>query len=473
MPPARVGLLAAFLILTLGTTPDTHSSGIGDQEQMEIPGTALELGRSLYERGLGVEGREIRGRLGNGVELTGSTTACANCHGRDGRGSVEGGLRAPDIRWTTLTDRYAPVRQGLLAVPYDRSSLRQTLLTGHRPDGTLLDPAMPRVDLTESEVAALVEQLIALSAPTSPPFPSRPVVRGLVPQFQQDRIADQFVRIVERCPETVRPHPIASIRWVRYRDPDEALRQLEEIRVREGTLLLVAPFLVGWEDRFAERTSSWSLTVVLPFAFRNPRGSEGWLYRLPGIERQVERLVETAAQRGAGGVTVVIDPHDRLSVHLGAVADQMAAALGLSVTRWPERPETNDQRLEQPLLWLRNTKRLKQLLGHTVPRAILIPSLFYDPSNVPRGGRWAKTEWSVAYPYNPRETSTGRWQAPAAVWGAAACHVLAALANDGQTGEFSLPVDLAPLPLVIPPRQSDAEARAMVGLITNPHIRAR
>jgi mono/diheme cytochrome c family protein len=430
---------------------------------------ALNLGRALYEQGRGVGDREIHGTLGNGVELTGPAVACANCHGRDGRGVSEGGLRAPDIRWSTLTDRFAPVRHGVVAVPYDQSSLAQTLATGRRPDGSMLDPAMPRFDLREAEVSALIEQLMALSARASFTSPASPVLLGLAPQPGLDRTADRLVRLIDQCPEEMKPQPVAPIRWIRYRDPDDALRQLEEIRSREGPLVLVAPYLVGWEDRFAEWTASRPITVALPVAFRNPAGSEQWLYRLPGLERQVERLIEEAAERHAGGVTVAIDPHDPLSEHLGAVAEQMAKTLDLPLERWVVHERTQRLRSERPLLWLRPMKRMEQLVGHTAPHTVLIPSLFYQQSRVPKTGRWVKTDWVVAYPYQPQDQATGRWLAPAIVWGRAACRILASLADD-PSGEFARPLNLAPLPLVILPRPTDAEARAMVGLLRNPSM---
>ncbi|MCP9447894.1 MAG: cytochrome c [Nitrospira sp.] len=435
--------------------------------------TALILGRALYEQGRGVGNREIHGTLGNGVELTGSAVACANCHGRDGRGLSEGELRAPDIRWRTLTDRFASVRHGSAAVPYDQSSLAQTLATGQRPDGSRLSPAMPRFDLSEAEVSALVEQLSALSATASSPPPVPPVVLGLVPQPGLDRTADQLVRRIDQCPETMRPQPTASIRWVRYQDPGDALRQLEEIRSRTADLILVAPYIVGWEDRFAEWISSRPLTVLLPVAFRSPVGSERWLYRLPGVERQVERLVEEAAKWHAGGVTLAIDLRDRLSEHLGAVAERMAKTWDLPLERWTAQKRTQPLRPERPLLWLRPMREIERLVGRVAPHRILVPSLFYHPAEVPRGGRWATAEWVVAYPYHPREPSTGRWLAPAAVWGASACQMLVSLVSDRQAGEFAFPLDLAPLPVVISPRQTDAEAREMVELLTNPYILAQ
>lgn len=443
----------------------------GDLASSKAAETALNLGRALYEQGRGIDDRAIRGRLSNGVELTGSAVACANCHGHDGRGLNEGGLRAPDIRWSTLTDRFAPVRHGVVAVLYDRSTLAHTLATGQRPDGSMLSPAMPRFDLTEDEIAALVEQLIALSATASSiPSPRRPLL-GLAPEPGLDRTADQLVQRIDQCPETMRPQPTASIRWVRYRNPDDALRQLKEIRSREADLLLVAPYVVGWEDRFAEWTASQPVTVVLPVAFRNPAGSELWLYRLPSVERQVERLVEVAAERHTSGVTLVIDPRDPLGEHLSAVAGRMAGTLDLPLERWVARERTQRLRSERPLLWLRPMKEIERFIGHTAPRTILIPSLFYQQSRVPKTGRWVKTDWVVAYPYQPQEPATGRWLAPATVWGRAACTVLAWLADD-PSGEFARPLNLAPLPLVILPRPTDAEARAEVGLVTTPHGRA-
>lgn len=455
-----------MLSLVMGLACSFVTGGLVSSKAAE---TTLNLGRALYEQGRGVGNREIQGTLGSGVELSGSAAACANCHGRDGRGVSEGGLRAPDIRWSTLTDRFAPVRQGVVAVPYDQSNLAQTLATGQRPDGSMLSPAMPRFDLTEDEIAALVEQLIALSATASSTPPPGRVLLGLAPQPGLDRTADQLVQIVDRCPETMRPHPTASIRWIRYRDPDDALYQLKAIRSHEADLLLVAPYVVGWEDRFAEWTASQPVTAALPVAFRNPAGSEPWLYRLPSVERQVERLIEVAAERHAGGVTLAIDPRDPLSEHLGAVAERMAETLDLPLEQGVAYERTQRLRPERPLLWLRPMKRMEQLVGHTAPRTVLIPSLFYQQSRVPKTGRWVKTDWVVAYPYSPQDRATGRWLAPAMVWGHAACTILASLAGD-PSGEFARPLDLAPLPLVILPRPTDAEARAMVGLLRNPSM---
>ncbi|MCP9453473.1 MAG: cytochrome c [Nitrospira sp.] len=467
---SRPGLLC-ILSLVLGLASSFVAGGLASPRAGE---TALILGRALYEQGRGVGDREIQGKLGNGVELTGSAAACANCHGRNGRGLNEGGLRAPDIRWSTLTDRFAPVRQGPAAVPYDQSSLAQTLTTGQKPDGSMLGPAMPRFDLREAEVSALVEQLIALSATASFTTLPRPIILGLVPPAGRDRMADQLVRLIDQCPETMQPQPTSSIRWIRYQDPDDALRQLEEIRSREADLILVAPYLVGWEDRFAEWTASRPVTVVLPVAFRSPEESEPWLYRLPGLERQVERLIEEAAEHSPGGVTVAIDPRDPLSGHLGAVAGRMARTLDLPLERWLAHERTQRLRPGRPLLWLRpmKEKEMERFVGSSIPRTILIPSLFYQQSRVPKTGRWVKTDWVVAYPYSPRDSSTGRWLAPAMVWGRAACRILASLAGD-PSGEFARPLNLAPLPLVILPRPTDAEARAMVRLLRNPSTDSR
>lgn len=465
---SRPGLLA-ILSLVLGLTTTFFTCDPLDPMLLGAGETTLDLGRALYEQGRGVGDREIQGKLGSGVELTGSAVACANCHGRDGRGVSEGGLRAPDIRWSTLTDRFAPVRHGVVAAPYDQSSLAQTLMTGRRPDGSVLSPAMPRFDLTEDEVSALVEQLIALSATASSTPPPGPVLLGLAPQPGLDRTADQLVRLIDQCPETMRPQPTSSIRWVRYRDPDDALRQLEEIRSHGTGLILVAPYLVGWEDRFAEWTASQPVTVALPVAFRNPAGSEQWLYRLPGVERQVERLIEEAAERHAGGVTVAIDPRDPLSEHLGAVAGRMAETLDLPLERWVAHERTQRPYSERLLLWLRPMKEMERFVGPSIPLTILIPSLFYQQARVPKTGRWAKTDWVVAYPYSPQDQATGRWLAPTMVWGRAACRILASPAGD-PSGEFARPLNLAPLPLVILPRPTDAEARAMVGLLRNPSM---
>src|SRR5690606_38910692 len=57
-------------------------------------------GRLIYREGRSASGGAIQARVGAGqASIPASAVPCANCHGADGRGRPEGGVRPPDITW--------------------------------------------------------------------------------------------------------------------------------------------------------------------------------------------------------------------------------------------------------------------------------------------------------------------------------------------------------------------------------------
>ena len=61
-------------------------------------------GRRIYLEGVGSANGEISARVGAADTLVPARVMpCANCHGADGRGRPEGGVRPPDITWSRLT----------------------------------------------------------------------------------------------------------------------------------------------------------------------------------------------------------------------------------------------------------------------------------------------------------------------------------------------------------------------------------
>ena len=77
--------------------------------------------------------------------------ACHNCHGRDGRGGVEGDV--PEIAGQALR---APTD---LRPAYDFTSFRNALTAGVDPSGRGLSRIMPRYDVTDAELALLWDYL--------------------------------------------------------------------------------------------------------------------------------------------------------------------------------------------------------------------------------------------------------------------------------------------------------------------------
>lgn len=148
-----------------------------------------EAGRRLYWEGIGADGAPIRGVTQGDVTVSGAQFSCVSCHRPSGFGTSEGGNYMPPIIGEVLfetkaLDRnrnfkelyqevqppgfWARVRQPRMRPAYDEATLGRALREGVDPGGHVLDPIMPRYDLSAQDVANLTAFLRTLSSEISP-----------------------------------------------------------------------------------------------------------------------------------------------------------------------------------------------------------------------------------------------------------------------------------------------------------------
>ncbi len=122
----------------------------------------LSLGEAIFQRGeIGAESSVAIGDPP--IPVAAELFACGNCHGSDGRGLQEAGVVAPELRWSRLSRPY-PVLAGRfrLRPAYDRPRFAKALRHGIDSAGQPLATAMPRYQLSEREITALIAYLQAL-----------------------------------------------------------------------------------------------------------------------------------------------------------------------------------------------------------------------------------------------------------------------------------------------------------------------
>ena len=123
----------------------------------------LTRGRVVYQAGESQSGRKITAVIGGGAEVPATLLACAGCHGRDGRGRIEGAIAPSDLTRTTLTKPYDHVRpDGRRRPPYTKALLTRAIAMGFDSGGATLDPAMPRYRLSiedNTDLLAYLERL--------------------------------------------------------------------------------------------------------------------------------------------------------------------------------------------------------------------------------------------------------------------------------------------------------------------------
>lgn len=147
-----VGIVGLVLVLALGSAglrpfsgrPAVHSLG----EEIFLYGT--DDGRRIPRRG--------------GIGMMGSGLGCTACHGTDGRGDrvsmMMASFETPDIRWSTLGSGEMEHEEGEAPhPPFDRESFARALRQGVDPGGNALESPMPRWQITDHEVDALIAYL--------------------------------------------------------------------------------------------------------------------------------------------------------------------------------------------------------------------------------------------------------------------------------------------------------------------------
>ena len=126
------------------------------------------LGERIYYTGYGESGqipRSMPGGRGRGAGMM-MGAACVDCHREDGRGGrltmmMRQSIEVPDIRYSTLTSSHD--ENGETEPGWTDSEIAEAIRTGVEPNGEQLRAPMPRWDMTDTEVDAVITYLEELS----------------------------------------------------------------------------------------------------------------------------------------------------------------------------------------------------------------------------------------------------------------------------------------------------------------------
>lgn len=111
----------------------------------------------LYRQGVLPSGKALRGQRETGP-IEGALAACATCHRRSGLGSWEGQVVIPPI-----TGRFLFQERTGGSAPYTEASLARAIRSGISSSGRRLGELMPRYELDEPTMAALLTYLKTLT----------------------------------------------------------------------------------------------------------------------------------------------------------------------------------------------------------------------------------------------------------------------------------------------------------------------
>lgn len=261
-------------------------------------------GKRLYLEGTGAGGAEIFVRIGPAdTPMPSSVGSCAGCHGSDGRGGREGGLRPPDITWRHLT---TPHEQGRdrRRPGYNAATFARALTEGLDPAGRRLNPAMPRFVMSQRDMANLTAYIKQLEEDLDPGLYADVVRLGTLlpasgPLMEAGQTIAALLRgaidginasggIHGRRLELVIADPGAD-----QATAEVALRDLLEL---QDVFALVAPLAPALDGRFGELLDAQQVPLVGPLLQLEGESGSALIFNpLPGMREQMFALGDFAA----------------------------------------------------------------------------------------------------------------------------------------------------------------------------------
>ncbi len=273
---------------------------------------ALELspeeaaGRRIYLEGMGSANGEISARVGAGDTLVpAAVMPCANCHGADGRGRPEGGVRPPDITWRRLSLPYGQRQSnGRNRGAYDEGALARAVGEGRDPAGNRLDPAMPRFVMSLRDMANLTAYLKRLEDDHDPGVQEAELRLGTLlptqgPLAELGRTVEAVLRgALAQVNEAGGIHGRRLSLVVRDpgMDRQSTQRALEKLLAEDQVFALLAPLVPALDGDLSESIGKAGVPLVGPLALFNEAGSNPLVFNaLPGLREQLFALAGYAS----------------------------------------------------------------------------------------------------------------------------------------------------------------------------------
>lgn len=263
-------------------------------------------GKRIYLEGIGSANGEISARVGAaGIVVPAAAMPCANCHGEDGRGRPEGGVRPPDITWNRLTRPYGQAQiNGRSYGPYDEAALARAVSEGRDPAGNRLDPAMPRFVMSPRDMASLGAYLKRLEEDRDPGVAESELRLGtLLPKYGQlaelGATAEAVLRgALAQINQAGGIHGRRLVLAVRDPGLDRQSTELalEQLLNEDGVFALVAPLIPALDGDLAELVGRAGVPLVGPLTLLDEEDASPLVFNaLPGLREQLFALAGYAS----------------------------------------------------------------------------------------------------------------------------------------------------------------------------------
>jgi ABC-type branched-subunit amino acid transport system substrate-binding protein len=302
--------VVAAAVLTVLSWPAASAAGLLTPSQAR--------GRSIYAT-CKSPGGAVDATVAGGLVLPAASYPCATCHGPDGRGGVEGGVMATNVRWSFLTAPHGVATPlGGLRPPYTRETFVRAVRDGIDSAGNPLDPLMPRYAFSDADLADLIDYLETLEAEEAPGVTAETLRVGSVvplsgPQGQEGRaLADLLARYFAQVNDAGgingrRIEHVAKDAGASVESALAASRSL--LDDPRGIFCLLANAGTGAAPEVLSLLAERDVPTLGPLTFEAETSERGSVfYLLPSLEDQARAAGAYVTRRAAAGAAVAVIP---------------------------------------------------------------------------------------------------------------------------------------------------------------------
>jgi ABC-type branched-subunit amino acid transport system substrate-binding protein len=305
---------------------------------------AQQRGKHLYLTGQSVEKRPVTALLGaDDVEIEASIVPCANCHGRDGSGRAEGGIRPANLQWDVLI--HSATAGEITREPYTRSLLKRAVAMGIDSSARALNNTMPRYRMSMDDMEDLLAYLEKLGSDDEPGVTDDAVRIGVVlPPVENEQRAIR--KTLEVYFERLNAGGGIFGRHVDARftsssgTPEQRAQELERFIQDEQPFAIGASSLTGADLAMSAVAERAHVPTIAAFSVEAPPQDRCVFRLLAGVREQGLALVAAAKALPTARITLLVDEADMavpsaIRTDLAA-AGHMNVEIATTITGHPE-----------------------------------------------------------------------------------------------------------------------------------------
>jgi ABC-type branched-subunit amino acid transport system substrate-binding protein len=359
-------------------------------------------GRLFFSRGEKSNGEILTANVGKAaIPVPSTALPCAGCHGRDGLGRPEGGVRPSNITWFNLSREYGGTTEmGRRWQAYDEYRFLRAVSEGIDSAGNPLDSSMPRYNISRREARDLIAYLRVIEDDFDPGVSSDSIVFGsLQPASRsQARLGEAMVEVMRaRFDEINRQGGVygkqLKLEVLSYEDRASFIAESNKMIVGEQVFALLNVYSSTADQSLIDMVEAAGMPSIGPYT-QFPAASNGnhlyTFYLHGGLNAQIAVLAKRAAEQAPEVQAFVLYRKDS---GFGDIAQDAVALLQenkFAVAQVVTYPGDGSQRLTDLIdlaanpgavvLFAGSSRDLVSLLrsgpGEQIPPRLFLPGFF-------------------------------------------------------------------------------------------------